>query len=45
MLETAEKEGFLKTPHQKTIIRAVNSSQMLDLIIKIDFFTGKLKTW
>lgn len=34
MLETAEKEGFLKNPHQKAIIRAVNPGEMLDLMIK-----------
>lgn len=34
MLETAEKEGFLKNSHQEAIIRAVNPDEILDLIIK-----------
>ena len=34
MLETAEKEGFLKNPHQQSIIRADNPLEMLDLLQK-----------
>jgi uncharacterized protein (TIGR00730 family) len=34
MLETAEKEGFLKNPHQNSIVRADNPGHMLDLLIK-----------
>lgn len=33
MLETAEKEGFLKNPHQKRIIRSENPGEMLDLLV------------
>jgi len=34
MLETAEKEGFLKNPHQKALIRSANAGEMLDLMVK-----------
>jgi len=34
MLDTAEKEGFLKDPHQKSIVRAESPGEMLDLLIK-----------
>ena len=34
MLDTAEKEGFLKNSHQKSIIRANNSSEIIDLMIR-----------
>ena len=34
MLMTAEQEGFLKNSHQKSIIRAENSSKIIDLMIK-----------
>ena len=34
MLDTAEKEGFLKYPHQSTIIRAETPGKMLDLLKK-----------
>lgn len=34
LLDTAEKEGFLKNPHQKAIIRAKNPGEMLDLLAK-----------
>ena len=34
MLDTAEKEGFLKIPHQQTIIRAEKPAEMLDLLQK-----------
>ncbi len=34
MLDTAEKEGFLKIPHQQSIIRAENPAEMLDLLQK-----------
>lgn len=37
MLEIAAKEGFLKNSHQKTIIRAVNPGEMLDLMTKRRF--------
>ncbi len=32
MLDKAEKEGFLKTPHHQSIIRAENPAKMLDLL-------------
>lgn len=32
MLDTAEKEGFLKTPHRKAIIRAESPAEMLDMM-------------
>ena len=34
MLETAEKEGFLKYPHQEALIRSSNVGELLDLMIK-----------
>ncbi|MGD8715838.1 MAG: TIGR00730 family Rossman fold protein [Desulfobacterales bacterium] len=34
MLDTAEKEGFLKNPHQKSIVRAESPGEMLDLLMK-----------
>jgi uncharacterized protein (TIGR00730 family) len=34
MLHTAEKEGFLKTPLQKSILRAESPAEMIDLLIK-----------
>jgi len=34
MLDTAEKEGFLKKPHQKSIVRAESPGEMLDLLMK-----------
>jgi len=34
MLDTAEQEGFLKTPHRRSIIRAENPAEMLDLMQK-----------
>lgn len=34
MLDTAEKEGFLKNPHQESIVRAESPAEMLDLLIK-----------
>jgi uncharacterized protein (TIGR00730 family) len=34
MLNTAEREGFLKNPHQQSIIRAENPATMLDLLQK-----------
>jgi hypothetical protein len=34
MLDTAEKEGFLKIPHRSSIIRAENPAEMLDLMQK-----------
>ena len=34
MLDTAEKEGFLKDPHQKSIVRAESPGEMLDLLMK-----------
>ena len=34
MLNTAEKEGFLKRPHQNSIVRAEKPGDMLDLLIK-----------
>jgi uncharacterized protein (TIGR00730 family) len=34
MLDTAEKEGFLKISHQQSIIRAENPAEMLDLLQK-----------
>jgi len=34
MLETAEKEGFLRNPHQKTLIRSANAGEILDLMMK-----------
>jgi uncharacterized protein (TIGR00730 family) len=34
MLDTAEKEGFLKNPHQQSIIRAEKPAEMLDLLRK-----------
>jgi len=34
LLTTAEKEGFLKTPHQKSILRAESPAEMIDLLIK-----------
>ena len=34
MLDTAEKEGFLKKPHQKSIVRAESPGEMLDLMMK-----------
>jgi len=34
MLDTAEKEGFLKNPYQKSIVRAQSPAEMLDLLIK-----------
>ena len=36
MLNTAEKEGFLKSPHQQSILRAENPADMLDLLIKAE---------
>jgi len=35
MLDTAEKEGFLKNPHQQSIIRAEKPAEMLDLLKKV----------
>jgi uncharacterized protein (TIGR00730 family) len=35
MLDTAEKEGFLKKPHQKSILRAEKVATMLDLLQKV----------
>ena len=32
MLETAEKEGFLKSSHHKTILRSTTAHEMLDLM-------------
>ncbi|CAB5126776.1 Lysine decarboxylase family [Olavius algarvensis associated proteobacterium Delta 3] len=34
MLTTAEKEGFLKTPHQKSIFRAESPGEVIDLLLK-----------
>jgi hypothetical protein len=34
MLDTAEKEGFLKNPHHKSIVRAESPGEMLDLLMK-----------
>lgn len=34
MLETAEKEGFLKNPYQTSIIRASDPGELLDRMIK-----------
>lgn len=34
MLETADKEGFLKNPYQEGIIRAENPGELLDLLVK-----------
>ncbi len=34
MLDTAEKEGFLKNPHQQSIIRSENPAEMVDLLLK-----------
>lgn len=34
MLETAEKEGFLKNPYQEGIIRAGNPGELLDRLVK-----------
>jgi len=34
MLNTAEKEGFLKTPYQKSILRADSPGEMIDVLIK-----------
>ena len=35
MLDTAEKEGFLKTPHRKALIRCCECpGEMLDLMVK-----------
>ncbi|CAB5125731.1 Lysine decarboxylase family [Olavius algarvensis associated proteobacterium Delta 3] len=34
MLTTAEKEGFLKTPHQKSIFRAESPGAVIDLLLK-----------
>ena len=34
MLNTAEREGFLKTPHQKSILRAESPGEMIDLLIE-----------
>lgn len=34
MLDTAAKEGFLKTDHQSTIARSDNPTKLLDLLIK-----------
>jgi uncharacterized protein (TIGR00730 family) len=34
MLDTAEKEGFLKNSYQKSIVRAESPGEMLDLLMK-----------
>ena len=34
MLDTAEREGFLKKPHRNTIVRANSPGEMLDLLTK-----------
>jgi uncharacterized protein (TIGR00730 family) len=34
MLDTAEREGFLKNPHRNTIVRANRPGEMLDLLTK-----------
>jgi uncharacterized protein (TIGR00730 family) len=34
MLETAEKEGFLKNLHPKGLIRSANAPEMIDLMLK-----------
>ena len=34
MLDTAEKEGFLKSPYQQSILRTDNPAEMLDLLKK-----------
>ena len=34
LLTTAEKEGFIKTPHQESILRAESPAEMIDLLIK-----------
>lgn len=34
MLDTAERAGFLKNPHQQSIIRAEKPASMLDLLQK-----------
>lgn len=34
MLDTAEREGFLKTSHQETILRSESASELVDLLIK-----------
>ncbi len=36
MLDTAEKEGFLKRSHRSSIIRSENSSELLDLLEKME---------
>ena len=34
MLDTAEREGFLKTSHQESILRSESASELVDLLIK-----------
>jgi uncharacterized protein (TIGR00730 family) len=36
MLDTAEKEGFLKNPHRNAIVRANNPGEMIDLMAKYE---------
>lgn len=41
MLDTAEKEGFLKSPYQQSILRSENPVEMLDLLQKAEAMRQK----
>lgn len=34
MLDTAQREGFLKNPHQQSIVRSQSPTKMVDLLLK-----------